>query len=229
MIKKEIHGGQSEATNQDSPPVSVNEIDINHFEERVEADSPSDSTFVKPNFERLTQQAVQDGILNTVETVAAIKNVIEFSEESKKTIDALSTALKPNRPAEYYFHQAKLYFDSLDTRRNEALPLYAEKLMRYEWSPWLLLTGFGNRQTHQIDEAIKDQGPGKLLPLASMTPLTPPLAILFDSQLCPTHLSLLPAKPIHSLQNHFLLRKRLHRAAEGCHSHLRGVHLQRQG
>ena len=55
----------------------------------------------------------------------------------------LSTVLTPQQTPEYYVAQANLYFDTLDTRADPALvPNYSTLVARWEWAPWLLLTGY---------------------------------------------------------------------------------------
>lgn len=58
-----------------------------------------------------------------------------------------STALAPNRPADWYLEQADRYFDTLDSRADpERVPAYSEQVARWEWPPWLYLTGYGRDQ-----------------------------------------------------------------------------------
>ena len=57
--------------------------------------------------------------------------------------DALSTALKPTRQPAYYVAQALKYFDTLDTTADpKSVPQYSDLVARYEWPPWLYLTGY---------------------------------------------------------------------------------------
>jgi hypothetical protein len=50
----------------------------------------------------------------------------------------------PVRAPEYYVEQSHRYFDSLDsTIPPDVRPEYAERVVRWEWPPWLKLTGFG--------------------------------------------------------------------------------------
>ena len=57
--------------------------------------------------------------------------------------DALSTVLTPKRPASYYVAQANKYFDTLDTSADpNSVPDYSPLVARWEWPPWLYLTGF---------------------------------------------------------------------------------------
>lgn len=55
----------------------------------------------------------------------------------------LSTALSPTFPPEYYVEQALLYFDTLDIEApRENVPVYSPLVARWEWPPWLYLTGY---------------------------------------------------------------------------------------
>ena len=54
--------------------------------------------------------------------------------------EALSTELAPSHAAEHYVDQALRYFDALDqTSPPDSLPSYGERVIRWEWPPWLLL------------------------------------------------------------------------------------------
>lgn len=56
----------------------------------------------------------------------------------------LSTCLAPRQSPAYYVAQAEKYFDTLDTDASRAsVPNYSELVARWEWRPWLLLTGYG--------------------------------------------------------------------------------------
>lgn len=53
-----------------------------------------------------------------------------------------STTLKPAQSAEYYIDQAHKYFDTLDTYADQSSkPKYSSHVIRWEWYPWLFLTG----------------------------------------------------------------------------------------
>lgn len=56
---------------------------------------------------------------------------------------AVSTQLKPKFEAKYYVDQGLNYFDTLDSyATNVSTPKYAENVIRWEWHPWLKLTGY---------------------------------------------------------------------------------------
>ncbi len=79
--------------------------------------------------------------------------------------DALSSALTPTQPAAYYIDQANRYFDALDESADPtSLPTYSTLVARWEWPPWLYLTGYGAEQMEAIDSAVK-----------SLTPATVPM------------------------------------------------------
>lgn len=57
---------------------------------------------------------------------------------------ALATCLTPHQSPAYYIEQAEKYFDTLDTDASrESIPEYSDLVARWEWRPWLLLTGYG--------------------------------------------------------------------------------------
>lgn len=56
--------------------------------------------------------------------------------------DELSSALNPDKSPSYYVDQALKYFDTLDTYApKDSKPDYASHVIRWEWYPWLFLTG----------------------------------------------------------------------------------------
>jgi hypothetical protein len=55
----------------------------------------------------------------------------------------LSRELSPKFPLGYYADQSNKYFNTLDSyTRRDGKPKYSKKVIRYEWSPWLKLTGY---------------------------------------------------------------------------------------
>ncbi|MGB1699144.1 MAG: hypothetical protein ACPHRO_04255, partial [Nannocystaceae bacterium] len=60
------------------------------------------------------------------------------------TEGATAACLTPTKSPEYYVAQAEYYFDTLDTTApEENVPDYHAQVARWEWPPWLLLTGYG--------------------------------------------------------------------------------------
>lgn len=60
---------------------------------------------------------------------------------------ATARCLEPTMTPEYYVDQANKYFDTLDTTAPEdSIPAYSDLSARWEWPPWLLLTGYERDQ-----------------------------------------------------------------------------------
>lgn len=59
------------------------------------------------------------------------------------TAGATAGCLRPTQAPEYYVAQALAYFDTLDIDADRAsIPTYHPQVARWEWPPWLLLTGY---------------------------------------------------------------------------------------
>ncbi len=72
------------------------------------------------------------------------------------TPGATASCMKPTRTPEYYVAQAHKYFDTLDqTADPDSIPNYSEWVVRWEWPPWLLLTGYGRDDMIEVGEALK--------------------------------------------------------------------------
>lgn len=60
------------------------------------------------------------------------------------TDGALSTCLTPKFDSAYYVEQGIKYFLTMQSDiPNDVIPNYASRVVRWEWPPWLLLTGYG--------------------------------------------------------------------------------------
>ena len=69
---------------------------------------------------------------------------------------ALSVCSTPTHPAAYYVAQANKYFDALDTKApDDSVPSYSELVARWEWPPWLKLTGYTRDQMTVTDKLVK--------------------------------------------------------------------------
>lgn len=80
-------------------------------------------------------------------------------------LDALSTCAVPMQTADHYADQGLRYFDTLDDSADpDSRPDYAERVARYEWPPWLLLTGYGADMIADIDAAVLALQPGTTVP-----------------------------------------------------------------
>jgi hypothetical protein len=68
---------------------------------------------------------------------------------------ALAGCLAPTKTDSYYIAQAELYFDTLDvTKDPEKYPNYSQHVARWEWLPWLKLTGYGRAILVQGNKAL---------------------------------------------------------------------------
>lgn len=73
---------------------------------------------------------------------------------------ALATCLAPTRPAAYYVEQSLKYFDTLDVSADASVvPAYSDLVARWEWPPWLKLTGYGRDVMISSDELVKEHSP----------------------------------------------------------------------
>ncbi len=76
------------------------------------------------------------------------------------TPGATSRCLAPTHDAAYYADQANSYFDTLDVDADrESIPDYAPLVARWEWPPWLLLTGLGREDMIETAEVLRDADP----------------------------------------------------------------------
>ena len=67
-----------------------------------------------------------------------------------------STCLSPTRDADWYVAQSLAYFDTMDADVPDfTWPEYAERVARWEWPPWLLLTGWTRDGIHATDTALR--------------------------------------------------------------------------
>jgi hypothetical protein len=76
------------------------------------------------------------------------------------TPGATSSCMEPGWPAEYYAEQASMYFDTLDIEASaDSIPNYAQDVARWEWPPWLLLTGYGKQSLLDTAVVLRLQDP----------------------------------------------------------------------
>ncbi len=67
----------------------------------------------------------------------------EVSDDACASEAALSPCLSPKFSAEYYAKQSELYFRTMESTVSPFVqPHYSDKVIRWEWPPWLLLTGY---------------------------------------------------------------------------------------
>ena len=72
------------------------------------------------------------------------------------TDGATSRCLAPTMDEAYYVDQALRYFDTLDVDADpESVPDYSDLVARWEWPPWLLLTGYGAADMIEVSNGLK--------------------------------------------------------------------------
>lgn len=76
------------------------------------------------------------------------------------TPGATSRCLQPTKSPEYYIVQGLKYFDTLDIDApHDSVPNYSLLVARWEWPPWLLLTGFGKADMIEVSLGLKELDP----------------------------------------------------------------------
>ncbi len=76
------------------------------------------------------------------------------------TSGATASCLSPTQTPEYYVDQAHKYFDTLDVDQPvESVPTYGERVVRWEWPPWLFLTGYEPDVMNESAKALRQFDP----------------------------------------------------------------------
>ena len=76
------------------------------------------------------------------------------------TPGATASCLTPTRSPEYYADEANKYFDTLDIDADRSrIPDYSPRVARWEWPPWLLLTGYGSEDMIQSGDTLRAVDP----------------------------------------------------------------------
>lgn len=71
-------------------------------------------------------------------------------------VGALSTCLAPTLDSPAYADQGLRYFDTLESGWDgEEGPDYAPGVARWEWPPWLKLTGYGREDLEAVDAIVR--------------------------------------------------------------------------
>lgn len=109
------------------------------------------------------------------------------------TPGATARCLQPTRSPDYYVDQAHLYFDTLDVDAPpDNVPDYGEWVARWEWPPWLLLTGLGKADMIEVAKGLKVLDPSTV-PVRDCRffPLQPfarcRVEFLYDNGPCPIY------------------------------------------
>ncbi len=76
------------------------------------------------------------------------------------TPGATARCLSPTMPPEHYVREALRYFDTLDVSVDPVVqPAYSENVARWEWPPWLYLTGYGRSILLDTEKILREQDP----------------------------------------------------------------------
>jgi hypothetical protein len=122
-----------------------------------------DNGFARQEFGTTTTVIEHDGLRYEMDFEAPARSLFRATYDLPGCSDdpaALSTCLVPSHDAEYYVDQAKRYFDTLDlTAPPDRVPAYSLLVARWEWPPWLKLTGYGREQMIEIDQAVAQATP----------------------------------------------------------------------
>lgn len=71
-------------------------------------------------------------------------------------VDALATCLEPTQTDGYYIEHSNGYFDTMDYNQDmDVIPPYSERVVRWEWPPWLQLTGYTRDEIIVSDSLLK--------------------------------------------------------------------------
>lgn len=87
-------------------------------------------------------------------------NVVEVENSphclAPNTEAATAACLRPTQTPQYYVEQALAYFDTLDVNApRDSIPNYHQQVARWEWPPWLLLTGYGAADMIRTSDALR--------------------------------------------------------------------------
>lgn len=73
-----------------------------------------------------------------------------------ETEAARSSCSRPTQEPSYYEDQSLRYFDTLESDYSgDGGPEYAEGVARWEWPPWLKLTGYGREDMEKLDAVVR--------------------------------------------------------------------------
>jgi hypothetical protein len=67
--------------------------------------------------------------------------------------DALLACSEASQPEDHYVEAALAYFDTMDSRVPLVFPAYSERVVRWEWPPWLKLTGY-TREVIEVSDTL---------------------------------------------------------------------------
>ncbi|MFT6399199.1 MAG: hypothetical protein ACJAYU_003964 [Bradymonadia bacterium] len=127
-------------------------------------DVASSDTAVDPASDTPTVDAAEDTVEDAFEEVGEDVTEARANCENAGTDAATAGCLVATMEPDYYVDQANKYFDTLDTSQPEdSIPNYSDLVARWEWPPWLLLTGY-ERQPMIDSSRLLRQGDPSTVP-----------------------------------------------------------------
>ncbi|OUS29960.1 hypothetical protein A9Q99_07835 [Gammaproteobacteria bacterium 45_16_T64] len=88
--------------------------------------------------------------------IARFKKIDAKVDLACDTDAAKARCLTPTQTKEYYIDQSIKYFRTMESSVNPfVIPNYSQQVARWEWPPWLLLTGYGRFNMIWTDIALK--------------------------------------------------------------------------
>jgi hypothetical protein len=104
-------------------------------------------------------EGVVDALIDA-EVDATVEPVDLQRCQNPGTPGATASCLTPSQTPKFYVEQASLYFDTLDiTAPEDAIPDYHAQVARWEWPPWLILTGYGREMMITTNLGLRDIDP----------------------------------------------------------------------
>ena len=106
---------------------------------------------------------------------------------------ALARCISPDMDASYYVAQALDYFDTLDVSvASPITPDYSTLVARWEWPPWLELTGFNASNMEGLDELVRTGEPATVpvrecLPFETQPFVRCRISFAYDGGPCPIY------------------------------------------
>lgn len=103
---------------------------------------------------------LQAGLLWVSLGVGLLGCASETTCRDADTEGATAGCLQPTLSPEYYVDQALRYFDTLDVEADRArVPAYSALVARWEWPPWLLLTGYTAEDMSSVSDLLRGLDP----------------------------------------------------------------------
>jgi hypothetical protein len=123
---------------------------------RLTAVSEPGSVFVGWEGDCEGEQATCEVAMNAWRRVTARFTATQLVALDCGTPGAKAGCLTPKQTPEYYIEQSVKYFLTMDSSVDiRVIPNYSRLVARWEWAPWLMLTGYGDASMILSDIALK--------------------------------------------------------------------------